>query len=541
MRKEKLFRMASPRVPPSPRPRGSSQSEGGPARRSLKSEGVSPRLPAWSWALVAISVAVGAWLRFDRLDLMEYKYDEAQMYRLATRQATGDFQKVGLVSGVGVRDPATAVYLFSLIRSVTSEPVALAYLPAFLGVLAIPLCFLLTRETLGLWAALTATLLAATAPWSVMYSRKIWIQDLIPCFTTVAMWSAFRLIRTRQPVYAAAFAILTAIMIQIHYSSLVLLLIGLALMVWVRRRRVYVGWAVGIAIGLLTFAPFLIHQVRHDFEDFRSVFHMAEGKHVARAGLARTIYHLANMTSYNWFREYVVGERSQAAYDASTVRCPVMPGVMAALLALGVAMAIVKTYRSPPHRLLLLWLALPPVVWSIVPDVAHYQIIALPAPFIAIGVLVESLRPRGKPRVGLPFMGFVAAGAVVLLASVAHVLFFHSFLNFIETNGGAQGDYGVAYRYLDASARHLAGHARRRTFDGAVFTGRPVALARLAMRHGAGLWTRGDRSVIPDVFFVLQRADAETDARPKGYSRGVRYEVGPFHFDVWMREPATAS
>ena len=108
----------------------------------------------WHVLLLCGIVLLGGWLRFSRLELMEFKKDEWRLHRLAVAQAEGKLQLHGLTSSVGVYNPPMAVYLFALPAFFNQDPVFLAYLPALLNTVAVGLTYLLARKWLSRWAAL---------------------------------------------------------------------------------------------------------------------------------------------------------------------------------------------------------------------------------------------------------------------------------------------------------------------------------------------------------------------------------------------------
>ena len=498
---------------------------------------------------------VGGWLRFQRLDLMEYKYDEAEMFHRASLHAEGRFQCAGMMSGVGVRNPPMAVWAFSLVRFFSADPVRMAWLPAGLGTLAIALCFWVTRRNFGLTAALAATALFATAPWAVMYSRKIWAQNLLPFFALSAMGCAFELLRglrtrgntARQteprmasPSCAVGFCVILAVMVQIHYSALALVPIGLVLMVWVRGKKAYLGWLVGILLGAATCVPFVIHEARVGFRDVRSVAGVGIPRD-RRAGLT-TLRHALELTSYHHFG-YSLGKSSEGfrrkwrAAPGREIPHQSVPLVTAALFVAGFALALWRARRSGPAALLSLWIVLPPLAWSIAPPAAHYQIVMLPAPFVAMGLLAEEMVKPVRKRAA-------AAGVAcaTLVIALSHAAFFDTFLSFIGEHGGARGDYGMAYRYKLAAARRIA----QVTAGGKAYTiGFPRELpvdtgtiARLARSTcgGTGRFVRGDESERAELLFIIMPADTPF---PSPLPDGARLEqMGPFKLGIMPRASA---
>ena len=216
------------------------------------------------WLLLAAIVLLGGWLRFSRLDLMEFKSDERELHRLAVKQASGQWQFSGLVSSTGLRNPPMAVYLFAIPALISSDPIALAMLPALLNTLAIALTYFLGRRFLSRGGALAAALLFAVAPWAVIESRKIWAQDLLPFFTILFFIFAFSWLREGRWRHALAMAVTLSVLNQIHYSSVALWPILLFLL-WRRRsKRALKQLAVGAALYAVLWAPFAVVVLRGD-------------------------------------------------------------------------------------------------------------------------------------------------------------------------------------------------------------------------------------------------------------------------------------
>src|SRR5206468_10850527 len=123
--------------------------------------------------------------------LVEFKSDEAVAVGLARRVLHGELPTVGLESSVGALNPPLFVYLTAIPLSVRDDPLAATAFMGVLAVVAVALTYVVLRPRFGALAALTAAALFATAPWAVLYGRKIWAQDALPVFTVSLLWSLF--------------------------------------------------------------------------------------------------------------------------------------------------------------------------------------------------------------------------------------------------------------------------------------------------------------------------------------------------------------
>lgn len=165
-------------------------------------------------------VATGIILRLVWLSDMEWKADEKWMYEKAHEAAaTKTFPAVGMQSGGGIVNPGMSVAAFAIIASFTNDPLAMNRVVQIVNIISI-LCFLLfalykveekERET---W--LLGIALACVSPLAVLFSRKIWAQDLLPLITFIIIFSNAN---RHKRVGAFVWGLAGAIIGQIHMSG----------------------------------------------------------------------------------------------------------------------------------------------------------------------------------------------------------------------------------------------------------------------------------------------------------------------------------
>lgn len=135
--------------------------------------------------LIAVFIA-GCILRLIWIEDMEWKDDEKVMYELAHNVASaGQFPELGMMSGGGIVNPGLSVGVFSFIALFTDNPISMARAVQLANILAI-LFFLLfiymkvpvNEKEIWFWGMA----LASISPLAVLFSRKIWAQDLLPFF-----------------------------------------------------------------------------------------------------------------------------------------------------------------------------------------------------------------------------------------------------------------------------------------------------------------------------------------------------------------------
>ena len=186
------------------------------------------------WLLLAAIAGVASYVRLADLSLMEFKGDEALGHQRIVEAARDG--RWPLATDPGSRDyrrPAIFVYLMALSAFVSSDPVVHAGFVAVLGILTVALCFLLAWRFFGSTAAVIAALLFAVAPWAVIYSRKIWVPDLVPIFTTLTLFGLFRLAEApTSRIWTIALPVTIITQASLYDPGLVAVPLGVALLAY---------------------------------------------------------------------------------------------------------------------------------------------------------------------------------------------------------------------------------------------------------------------------------------------------------------------
>ena len=191
---------------------------------------------------------------------------------------------------------------------------------------------------------------------------------------------------------------------------------------------------------------------------------------------------------------------------------------------IGLMLAARRATQPRLGSIFLVWYALPLVVLTIMPvrSYMHYFIILLPLPYFGLAYIVERLVQRKAIVGALAFA--VLAGSFAFL----DVRFFRTVIH----DGGAPGDYGVAYRYTQDAVSLIVHRNAARAFEiGADIDFKPVRRLRT---YRFLIWNahpnRPVRSGRPRVGYVLVDTFAGTppllaaDPRAATFSRT---KIGP--------------
>ena len=201
-------------------------------------------------------IAAAAAARLLWLDLMEFKPDEADAFRLALH-ALGHsepgvgrfFPTAGLIASVGIAFPPLYVYVLALPLAIVRDPLAAAAFIAATNVIAVWLCYIAGTRYFSRFVGLASAALFALSPWAIIYSRKIWSPDLLPICTCAFLIALHEFLVEKRSRAAVWLILLAGVAVQFHFSAGVLVVLVLAAFVigrdtlrWRHVALASVGW-----------------------------------------------------------------------------------------------------------------------------------------------------------------------------------------------------------------------------------------------------------------------------------------------------------
>ncbi|MGQ9676445.1 MAG: hypothetical protein ACUVX1_12355 [Chloroflexota bacterium] len=449
------------------------------------------RLWITRWGVLAAVVAVAAYSRLSYLDLVEFKGDEVAVSNLAVMLAERQhLPLVGIPSSVGIANPPAFVYLMTLPYLFTRDPALATGFIGALGILAVLACYYLTREYFGSFAAAVAGLLFAASPWAIMYSRKVWAQDVLPVFALLLMATLYAYAVKGRSWQLAPAILLAALLPQIHFSGVALMPLLLLVVVIYRDRFCWLPFLCGVALATLTLVPYLIWQVTHNWGDVRALLSLAQEP--TRWDLLAVHTAMDMVSSRAFYSAPIPGDEWLFAGEGVLF----LLGIVHVVGRLCVAIRLKNRGQSRSLTLLLLWLLLPVVIFSrhSIPVYPYYLLAALPAQFIVVGVFLSDLNRLVVPRlarsgIAAPVrqaMPLAFTGAVALLIggmSAVQVCGYATFISSVQW-GVTPSDYGVPLRHVvqtvDAARTYNADHPDRPVYLAAGGNDLPAVVEFLA-------------------------------------------------------------
>jgi len=462
-------------------------------------------LPATvEWLALAGIVAVGAWLRFQHTELLEFKSDEA----FAANQAlefvrAGKLPTAGLMSSVGVSNPPLFIWLLIPMFYLTSNIAVVCGMISTLGLAAVVATWWIGRKYYGSVSGLAAAALFATGPWAVIYSRKIWAQDFVPVLATGAMWAAHSLVLGKNPKAIFWLLCLPLCTIQIHFSGFALTATAIAIVVVLRPRIDWRFAVAGVAVALALAMPYVFEQQKTGWAEWKRMSEEGSGRRWERLPPGMTInpqsgYPFPRRPTEAWRHalaimnageiEDILGLSASEAldpnhiwsskhsgqnryFDTCVADCEFtldardwLPALQQLAFSIGLlwfGVVAAKSLKQVLRRqvtaddeskgawILVLWIVVPLLAYLVAGlwTYLSYYVILYPVFFLVLGALA---------RRAVPSKILVAGVAIFAVGNIVYMLDVNRYL---VQYGGAQGTYGTGLGFKQAAAGYVAARA----------------------------------------------------------------------------------
>lgn len=404
----------------------------------------SPRL-AYPWLLLLL--ILGSGLRLIWAADMEWKADEIWMYDTAQAISQGrqPWPWIGMANSAGLPNPGLSVWVFAALAPLAKTPLALVRWVQGLNILAIWLAFAWAHWQLpegrgrGIW--LNGIALTAVSPLAILFSRKIWAQDLLPIWALL-FWLGHWYRHRRWG--AGGWGAIGALIGQVHMSGFFL---AAAVWGWTlyshgRSRTLgqvrWFSWLGGTLLGLLPLLPWLGYLVSATAPTSRTWVALLVPKFFLHWFAGSLGVNLGYALGRHFWTDFLpwplVGH--QPTYLVAIAH--------ALLLSLGLWRLGAWARSQPRPIATLVAPGLTPLGFYLraaglgtgllfalvgLPTPVHYLIVAFPWPFIWLASLFSDQGWGWR----------VILGSQVLL-SIAFLLLIH------QTGGFGDSDYGLVYR-----------------------------------------------------------------------------------------------
>lgn len=359
---------------------------------------------------ILLILLLAAALRFGWPGVNSFAFDEARLSLISLDMARGGkFADLGMPSSVGVPNLPAAAWIYAIPYFFSTDPLVAAQFTGVLSLSAVFGLWLLARRAWGVWAGLAAALYMAASPYSVLYSRSIWAQNLLPVLAFAWGYAAFLGAAQKNRVAIAVNVFLAGFIFQVHFAGAALALGTLYLIVrygwWRSPPPIFIGGG----LALLALVPFVMRVTccaPEVVDQFRSALggspqiDLTSFQDTARLAYGSGWQYLSSGTRIIDFSPDLTG----------LVGICVVIGLIAGLIAIFRVLAgALWAHRTAPINnpstilveITLVWLVVSPLffVRHTTPVFIHYQLASLPAIALVIGAGTQLIKRRWWPPI----------------------------------------------------------------------------------------------------------------------------------------------
>jgi hypothetical protein len=403
----------------------------------------------------AVIMLIAAYLRVGQPGIVEFKRDEANLSQLALDFVHGgELPLLGIGSSVRVPNSPISVYILSIPYFLTDSPQFATQFIALLNIIAIAITYWLARRYCGILPALIAITLFAASPWSVIFSRKIWAQDMLPLFVVLTISTGILGFIDGKKWAQITHLPLLAITTQIHYGAFIIVPVSVYL-VWQGRRYINRFFVVGVVLAFISVTPFLVGLHRSGFDNFDAWRQSlsgnpeSDGISISRDVLTGGIIILSGKDIHS-----LAGPERFLDYLAEVPDAYPIFNLVPIIVVLSASWLLMRSIkfrdsRSSVDALLLIWLIFPFVAYLVTwtPFFIHYLIPILPAAFLIIGLALNDLFTALNAHKQMKKFALLSSLTIIFLVSVLQIWLSLSLLNFVDTYN-TPGGFGTPLHYL---------------------------------------------------------------------------------------------
>lgn len=393
---------------------------------------------------VVVVFLLSSIFRLYNFNLIEFKSDEATTVYQTFRFFEQPYLiERGLISGTGIYNFPLFNYFMIILAIWSRDPQFLSWIIALINSLLVSVFFLLVKKYYDLMTAFFASLLLAFLPWGVIFSRKIWAQDLILLLLIPFFWLLHELIlRKNTKVVFPMFALLS-LLVQLHGSGLFLSVAVVLILLTARVRLSLKSAAAGILVGLIPAIPYFLFQFNSACPDCEA---FVKYKNSIRIFDFNNLLRPLQVTGGLGYR-FVLGRNYSDFINiypfVNYLKYIFTLGFLAVIL--GVLFIVAKKRQ---YLFIAIYFISIPLLYLITRTQAymHYFVLLIPVSVLLFAIAVSSVYSYVQGRF---FKTMVIAGFSAFL--ISNILFLYLFYNFLELKKHIEGDYGPVYSLTKSS------------------------------------------------------------------------------------------
>lgn len=388
-------------------------------------------------------LCLAAFWRIFFLDLIEFKYDEAYtIFQMEQFYTHPYLMQVGPPQSTGAYNPPLFNYLMILLSIFSRHPQYVSFLIALVNVAFIGIFYFVIKRFYGIFTATLASLLIATSPWNILFSRKIWIPDLLFPFIVLFLYYFHLLVLEKKEKAIFPLFIILVLLPQMHASGgfffLSILLTLVLLRMKVNIKKVFQG----VAVGLIPALPYLWRQLTSTpvcIDCMSLLSYQGAPRGFDEQVFLRPVQFLGGFN----FQAVLGADYGEFTQRLLPHTLTVETFTIFVFLILG-SWVIIKTRAR--YLFLLLPIILMPTLYFLTktPSYMHYFVILSPLVMLLVAISVTRL----QTLVTFTWLRWVFCLAAALLI-ILNIIFVSSLYNFLSIKKLINGDFGPIYPLTD--------------------------------------------------------------------------------------------
>ncbi len=234
----------------------------------------------FEFLIILIILAIASFLRFYKLsEYMTFLGDEGRDALMIKRILIDhDFPLLGPPTSVGdiYLGPIYYYLMAGAMGIFWMNPAAASGMVALFGVATVGLIYYLARIWFGKIPAITAAILYAVSPITIIYSRSSWNPNPAPFFALLAILGFFKAHQSKNFMWLALTGLALGFIVQMHYLAFILLptVFILWLFEWKNRQNIrnfFIGTFWSIVVFLILLLPLFIFDFKYNFMNYRAL------------------------------------------------------------------------------------------------------------------------------------------------------------------------------------------------------------------------------------------------------------------------------
>lgn len=372
------------------------------------------------------------------LDLIEFKYDEAYtVFQLVQFYNHPYLMQVGPPQSTGVYNPPLFNYLMIILSFVSRNPQFLSFVIGLISSISIVVLYLVIRKIYGNTTACATSLFLSLSPWSIIFSRKIWIPDLLLPFAVLFFYLFHHFIIEKDNKFTKLFFATLALLPQMHASGAFFLISTIPVLIIFRKKFPKKEAVIGFCLGLIPAFPYFFRQFASTpfCIDCRTFF--LYNDQARPFDFANFLRPFQIISALNW--QVLLGSNFQDFWSNLPFDSLFQAIFIAESMALiGGILIILKFKRKLAPYLFYLFLI--PFLYLVTktPSYMHYFVILLPILFFISTQLFIFLLNKNK-------IYKILTICVILVFVIANLTFEVYFNKFLSNRKIINGDYGSVY------------------------------------------------------------------------------------------------